>query len=127
MKSTITIHFSFSSNEVKSPGDWIAEEQVMIGEENVVLEIEDATWSTFTDTNSMDPVIDKGSHAIKLVPKDDSELSIGDIVSYESPNGVIIHRIVDVREDDEGLFYVMKGDNNDNVDSQKVRFVGFCN
>jgi hypothetical protein len=116
--------FSFSSNEIKSPGDWIKETDVKIRNNAVTLLVENATWSTFIDTNSMDPVIDVKSHAIKVVPKNPSELSIGDIVSYnsEAASGIVIHRIVEKGIDEQGVFFITKGDNNKNADLQKVRF-----
>ena len=95
--------FSFNSNEVKSPGDWIQEDQIKIRDRAIILMIKNATWSTFTDTNSMDPVFDSASHAIKLVPKDDSELEIGDIISYKTEVGIVIHRIIDIGKDSEGV------------------------
>jgi len=116
--------FSFSSNEIKSPGDWIKESDVKIRDKAVTLVIDNATWSTFTDTNSMDPVIDVKSHAIKLRPGKASDLQVGDIISYKSEdfNAVIIHRIVDISSDDLGIFFITKGDNNKYTDSEKIRF-----
>ena len=116
--------FSISSNEIKSPGDWIKENQVKIRDKAVTIVIKNATWATFTDTNSMDPVIDSTSHAIKLIPQKPTELHVGDIVSFESEiaNGIVIHRIIDRKVDEQGLYFITKGDNNKNPDSQKVRF-----
>ncbi|MBR9691405.1 signal peptidase I [Candidatus Woesearchaeota archaeon] len=116
--------FSISSNEIKSPGDWIQENQVKIRDKAVTLVIKNATWAMFTDTNSMDPVIDAESHAIKIMPQKASELSIGDIISYRSSsiNGIIIHRIIDKRDDEQGIYFITKGDNNRYSDPEKVRF-----
>ena len=114
--------FSIYSNEVKSPGDWIRENQVRINGNEIVILVANATWATFTDTNSMDPVFDITNHAIKMKPKKPSDLKIGDIVSFESDRGVIIHRIIDKGEDEFGGYFVTKGDNNKQVDPEKVRF-----
>ena len=114
--------FSLNSNEIKSPGTWIEEDNVILKSNGIIISIKNATWSKFTDTNSMDPVLDVGTHAIKIVPKEPSELSVGDIVSYESEKGIIIHRIIEKGEDEEGVYFITKGDNNNKVDPSKVRF-----
>ena len=116
--------FSLSSNEVKSPSDWIDENQVKIRNKEVTIIISNATWAKFTDTNSMDPVIDESSHAIKLIPEKPSQLSKGDIISYKSDQlgAVIIHRIIDINIDDKGIYFITKGDNNKAADPEKVRF-----
>ncbi|MBD3354839.1 signal peptidase I [Candidatus Woesearchaeota archaeon] len=116
--------FSLASNEIKSPSDWIDEKQVKIRDRYVSLIIRNATWAKFTDTNSMDPVIDSESHAIKLMPSDTSGLNPGDIISFRSTKmkGIIIHRIVEKNTDEDGVYFITKGDNNRYPDSEKVRF-----
>jgi hypothetical protein len=116
--------FSLSSNEVKSPGDWVKESQVRMRNQSVTIMVPNATWATFTDTNSMDPVIDSTSHAIKVMPKNESDIKIGDIVSYQPDDleGIVIHRIVEKGIDEQGTFFITKGDNNKSPDPSKVRF-----
>jgi len=70
----------------------------------------------------MDPVIDFKSHALKIKPNSQEELTIGDIVSFESPRGIIIHRIIDKEQDEQGIYFITKGDNNKHQDPYKVRF-----
>ena len=72
----------------------------------------------------MDPVFDAENHVIKIIPSKETDLEVGDIVSFKSNrvNGNIIHRIIEKRFDENGLYFVTKGDNNNNVDSEKVRF-----
>lgn len=113
-----------SNKEIPSPQDRISEDQIHVYEDRVVLDISNAEWSRFTDTNSMDPIIDKGANAIHIIPKVLSDVNIGDIVAYESDyaDGTLIHRVVAVDADEEGVFYTLKGDNNPNVDPGKVRF-----
>ena len=116
--------FSITSNELKSPGDWISESDVKLMDNYVVIKAENTRWARFADTNSMDPVIDENSNSIEFKPASHDELQIGDIISFKSDmiNGNVIHRIVDTGEDEEGWFAVTKGDNNRNVDPYKVRF-----
>lgn len=115
--------FSLTSNELKSPGDWIKEDSIHIKKDGISFDIENPTWAKFTDTNSMDPVIDINSNSIEIHPREE-DLSIGDVISYK-PNfttGTVIHRIVDIKEDSEGKYFIVKGDNNNAADPEKVRY-----
>ncbi|OGM02210.1 hypothetical protein A3K72_00900, partial [Candidatus Woesearchaeota archaeon RBG_13_36_6] len=111
-------------DELPSPCDRVKEEQILVFRDHIIINLEDAEWATFTDTNSMDPVIDQGANAIEYVPKNESEICVGDIVSYESKyaDGVLIHRVVETGNDSQGWYAVMKGDNNPYKDPGKIRF-----
>ena len=74
------------------------------------------------DTNSMDPVLDEDSNAIQIRPTSPSQIQVGDIISYSSPYGIIIHRIVEVGSDDSGWYARVRGDNNAYSDPEKGRF-----
>lgn len=113
-----------SPNEQNSPKDRISEDQILVNRERIQINLQDATWATFTDTNSMDPVIDAGANAIEVTPRNEKDLQVGDIVAYESEyaDGTIIHRIAHIGIDDEGTYFIMKGDNNPTSDPGKVRF-----
>jgi hypothetical protein len=113
-----------STKERPSPLDRIKEEQILVTNKQIVINLENAKWAEFTDTNSMDPVIDAGSHAIEIIPQTEKDVQIGDIVAYKSEHatGTIIHRIVYKGEDEKGTYYIMKGDNNPSNDPGKVRF-----
>ena len=112
--------FSLPADQA-SPRDRIAEEDIHVFADRVVIDIEDPVWATFTDTNSMDPVIDTGANAIEIIPKTPEEIQAGDIIAYTSGNISIIHRVVEVGND--GQWYaITKGDNNPTTDPGKVRF-----
>jgi len=113
-----------ASNEQDSPADRIKESQIHVYDDMVVIEIENPEWSRFTDTNSMDPVLDYGANAIHMVPSSEDELHVGDIVAYDSEysDATIIHRIIEIGHDEKGTYYILKGDNNPTADPGKVRF-----
>jgi hypothetical protein len=118
---------SFTEAKLKervSPYDRIKESQIHVMDNTVVIEIKDPEWSKFTDTNSMDPVLDSGANAIHIVPKSESEIHVGDIVAYQSEyaDGTLIHRVIEINKDEEGTFYTLKGDNNPQPDPGRVRF-----
>ena len=108
--------------ELSSPSDWIKEEQIKVFKDKVILDIPGATWARFTDTNSMDPFIDETSNAIELLPETPEQISVGDVISYQTSYGVLIHRVIETGEDDNGFYYLVKGDNNTLRDPFKVRF-----
>lgn len=123
-----TIGSLFSKNtaslEVPSPDDYINEGEIHVLSDKVIIDIKNPQWARFTDTNSMDPVLDIGTNAIQIIPEKPEDIHIGDIISYASADSStnIIHRVVDIGEDNEGIFFILKGDNNAYNDPDPVRF-----
>ncbi len=112
----------FGGVDIASPSDWISEDQIKVYEDKVILELSGASWATFTDTNSMDPFLDQGSNAIEMKPESEDQIKVGDIISYHYEDIIVIHRVIEIDIDEEGLFYRVKGDNNSFKDPNKVRF-----
>jgi len=115
---------SGTSEDIDSPYDRIEESQIKVYKDKVVIEIEDAQWASFVDTNSMDPIIDEGANAIQIIPESYHDIHVGDIISYESEyaEGTFIHRVVKVGFDPDGWYCIAKGDNNPDTDPGKIRF-----
>ena len=105
-----------------SPGDWISENQIHVYQDHVRIDISNPEWASFTNTNSMDPIIDEKCHAIEIVPTNPDQINIGDIVSYRNGDDTIIHRVIGKGNDEVGPFFIMKGDNLAIRDPGKVRF-----
>jgi len=125
VQKTFSVGFrGTSAPEQLSPSDHIKESQIKVFQQEVVLDVKNATWASFTDTNSMDPLLDSSSNGIEIIPTLESEVKVGDIVSYSTDltTGYIIHRVIDKGIDEFGTYYILKGDNNANEDPQKVRF-----
>ena len=112
----------FGSQELFSPGDWIKVSQIKVYDNRVIIDLEGASWTTFTNTNSMDPFLDETAHAIEISPQSAEAINVGDVVSYQTSLGIIIHRVVEKGEDSEGIYYLVKGDNNNLIDPVRVRF-----
>lgn len=112
------------SQSLSSPSDWIREDQVRVYPDKVVIEIPNAVWARFTPTHSMDPVLSDTAHALQIVPRSESDISVGDIVSFWSSqvNANVIHRVIEIGSDDQGWFAVTKGDNNPHPDPGVRRF-----
>jgi hypothetical protein len=107
-----------------SPSDHIKEHQIHVYKNRIIIDIENAAWARFTDTNSMDPVIDIRSNSIEISPKDPDDIQLGDIISYKSnyADGIIIHRVVLIGYDEKGWYAILQGDNLEKPDPGKIRF-----
>lgn len=107
-----------------SPQDRIKEDQIHVFEDQVIIDLPGAEWASFTDTNSMDPVIDEGMNAIEIIPDSPEDIHVGDIVSYHSElaGSTIIHRVVATGHDSKGWYATFRGDNLSQDDPEKVRF-----
>ena len=116
--------FDSFSKEKASPSDWVKENQIHVYNDKVVIDLENAKWGKFTDTNSMDPVLDINCNSIELVPEKPEQIEEGQIVTYKSEyaDGVIIHRVIQKGQDEQGTYFTLKGDNNSAADPGKVRF-----
>ncbi len=116
--------YFFNNKERISPSDWIKQDQIDIFKDRVVITLDNPQWAVFTDTNSMDPVIDANAHAIEIIPQSPDQINLGDIVSYDSEyvDGAVIHRVIEVGEDEDGWYIRTKGDNNSLEDPGKIRF-----
>jgi len=105
-----------------SPADRISREQVKVFSDRIILNISNATWAQFLDTNSMDPVLNSGAMSIEVVPDSPSDIQVGDIISYRQDDYYIVHRVIETGYDDSGWFCRTKGDNSPWPDPQPVRF-----
>lgn len=105
-----------------SPQDIIKENQIIVTQENIIINIKNAEWSKYADTHSMEPLISSRANGLEIIPKCEN-IKSGDIIVYEAKwtSGLIVHRIVSVEKDDEGLFFRLKGDNTQTIDPEKVR------
>lgn len=74
-------------------------------------------------TGSMEPEYNIGD-VIIIREKPEEEIKIGDIINYTSENGIdtITHRVVDIIEKDGQNYYKTKGDNNNSVDPELVKY-----
>ena len=109
--------------ERDSPADWIQESQIEMRPDGVFIKINNPQWAILADTNSMDPVFDIGSHLIQVHPSSQAQIRVGDIISYKAPVGFsIVHRVIEIGEDEGGWYVITKGDNNPTPDPWKIRF-----
>jgi len=108
----------FLSPERASPQDRISIDDIKWDGKKVTIYIDNPQISTFADTNSMDPLIDVESTAIQIEPKSKEDIHVGDVISYQYKEDIIIHRVIEIgyfNESNPDTWYaIAKGDNNTN-------------
>ena len=130
--SALALNFSFSSSlehplsffstsELRAPSDFIKEEDISIYKDRIVIELDNASISKYAPTGSMLPLFDKDSNGIRLAPKSEDDINLGDIITFEKDSNLIVHRVIEKNQDSEGVYFITKGDNNDYTD-EKIRF-----
>lgn len=117
-------HFLEGPTDLPGPHPHLQEDQVELQHDQVILHVPQAQFASFTPTHSMDPVLDSDAHALEINPTTESDIHIGDIISYNSTytDGTLIHRVINIQKDEQGTYYTLKGDNNPEPDPGKVRF-----
>ncbi len=111
----------FGSDNDSAPFNFVGEEQIHIYDDKIIIEVSGASLSRYAPTGSMKPVLDEHSNGIRIKPNSEGEIHIGDIISFRKDSYLIVHRVVDKGEDEQGFYFITKGDNNDIVDG-KIRF-----
>ena len=114
--------FAFMINNTPAPSSSIQKNQILVYNKYVLINQSNIAWFTVSSTKSMLPFIDSGNYALGLNITNESSLHIGDVITYKSYNGhYIIHRIIDINNDKDGVYYNLKGDNNWFTDPIRVR------
>jgi len=108
-------------NNGNAPSDFIKEEQIKVYEDRIVIYVDDASLSKYASTGSMKPVFDKGANGIRVEPSSEEDIHIGDLISFNNKEKLIIHRVIEKGVDNQGTYFITKGDNNSITDG-KIRF-----
>jgi hypothetical protein len=111
------------STNIRGSQDWIKQNQIHVYGDKVVIDVNISNWATYEDTHSMQPTFNSDSNGIEIMPENENQLKIGDVVCYKNYlNQSVVHRIVNIGTDKEGKYFIMKGDNIPLPDPYKVRF-----
>ena len=119
----IVVESKADGEEKQSPADRLQDSDINVFANSVRIDIKNAKWRDYIDSNSMDPLIDEGTTTIEIKPKNEDEIKVGDIIAYnvEGYDYAFVHRVVEIGQDAEGFYFITKGDNYYKEDS-KVRF-----
>jgi len=109
----------FSTTINNAPGNWIKINQIQITGDSILINIPNASISSYAPTGSMKPTFDQYSNGIRIIPSSAEQIDVGDIVTFGADN--IVHRVVEKGIDEEGYWFVTKGDNNQ-VSDEQIRF-----
>lgn len=110
----------FGDEERLSPYNRIEEKHLQLFSDKLIVNFPEIKLAHYTNTNSMDPLIDEHTIGLEIVPESKEEIHKGDVIAYESGNDLIVHRVVAISEDDQGWYAVLKGDNS--ASYELVRF-----
>ena len=75
-------------------------------------------------SGSMSPTFNRGDAVVikKLSTQDKDKLEVGDVIQFISGTKFVIHRIIEVTNDEYGnKMFITKGDHNNTIDADKVR------
>ncbi|MBT3748490.1 MAG: signal peptidase I, partial [Bacteroidetes bacterium] len=95
---------------------------ILVYQDKIIIYLENATISNYRDSGSMKPTFDDGANGIRIRPGGVGDLAVGDIITFRNGLALVVHRIVDIGIDGDGVYYITKGDNNRLVDVERVRF-----
>lgn len=104
-----------------APVDRISRSDIEVYSDKIIIKLNNASLSEYAETGSMRPILDAGANGIRIAPKNESEIKVGDIVTFESNGELLVHRVIKIGKDDEGTYFITKGDNNWFSDG-KIRF-----
>jgi len=114
--------FSFSLSEnINAPSNHIDERQISIYDNKIIINVENASLSSYAATGSMKPVLDENSNGIRIVPENPGQINIGDIVTFKRNADLIVHRVVEKGKDENGDWFITKGDNSE-INDGKIYF-----
>ena len=108
-------------NNIEQPTSRLSENDITILPDKVILNIKDAVLGRYADTGSMLPTLGENTKGIRIKPSSPEQIRIGDIITFREGNTLVVHRVVAKGEDEQGFYFVTKGDNNQETDG-KVYF-----
>jgi signal peptidase I len=125
-------YYTTTLADISSPGDRINQSSMsvynILGKLIIASDLNTSGrilyYASVTNTKSMDPAIDRNSTVILYSVLNESELKVGDVISYyySEDYSQITHRIIEINSDDNGWYCVTKGDNVAEDDGVKIRF-----
>ena len=107
--------------DLAAPQDRIPESRIWITEDQAIIRMQGLQWAAFAPTGSMLPTFGAGHHALQIIPTTPEDIQPGDIISFETTRGVIIHRVQAVGHDKRGWYALTQGDNA-GADPEKLRW-----
>ncbi len=106
-----------TSPSLSPPANYFDSGDIQVFNDKIILLVSNSSVTNYGASGSMLPTLNENSNGIAIVPKDDSEVKVGDIVSYRSSDAsLIVHRVIEKNSDGGGVYLVVKGDNSDTTE-----------
>lgn len=121
IKPSLIGNVIYLGSEEKGFSDFITEEDIIIRQNQVIININNSNLTRYSSSGSMEPILNEKANSIVIVPKSPDDLNLGDIITYSKEGELIVHRIIKKGIDNEGVYFITKGDNNA-FEDEKVRF-----
>lgn len=128
------LFLTYPQDSQNAPSDFINEKDIIVYKDKVVLNVSGVSLGRYANSGSMIPTLDFGSNGLRIIPTNESDIHLGDIITFkkeeceDSENNtsnctefLVIHRVVKIGNDKNGTYFVTKGDNNFFKD-KKIRF-----
>ncbi len=114
-------------NNKEQPGNWVLNENIEIYHDKVILYVNEVSATKYAATGSMLPTLGENATGLRIKPASPEQIQIGDIISFEQDDKVIVHRVIAKGQDLKGYYFITKGDNNQETDGkiywEQVRYV----
>jgi hypothetical protein len=112
------------SRPLSLPYDRVNQSDIHVFQDRIVVEVGNVSWAEYGDSGSMIPVLGEGVNGFYADPESEADIRVGDIVAYEPDwcDDLVAHRVVGIGSDEEGTYYLVKGDNRKEADPGRVRF-----
>lgn len=108
-----------------SPKDRVKENQILVTRDKIEIDIQNAEWSSYEPTGSMEPILSATANGLYIEPKGPKDIQVGDIIAYNLVEDAkpIVHRVTEIQEDEYGnIQYIVQGDANSESDPEPVLF-----
>lgn len=121
IEGNVSVYLNPQYDLLHAPDPVVSSSDIYLFPDDVIIDVPGVQLISYSATKSMLPVLNENSKGLVINVTDESELHIGDIVTYSynltsNISILIAHRIVNIDRDNEGIYYVTKGDNNVAVD-----------
>lgn len=113
---------NYSDYPKHAPSNYLNQSQIHLTNNSFCVDVENPSMTAYASTGSMIPTIDENTNGIRITPKNESEINVGDLITYIRDGDMIIHRVIKIGHDEEGWYAILLGDNNQGHIDGKVRF-----
>ena len=113
-------NFGFSDSK-EAPFDFIKEDQIEVYPDKVIIKIKNPSIGRYAPTGSMVPTFNENSNGIRIKPRSEKDIHVGDIITFRQDGSLIVHRVIDIGTDKDGTYFITRGDSN-SLDDGKIRF-----